>query len=137
LAVPGTSEREARLIARYLIGEEPLPGEIERWQRAVEVRHAALVGPRDERLWALAMRSGWMLGLIDSGLALADAHSPIRHRLLLMLAVLEASPTHVRKFDSPAYPRVSLVFLGLRMAGAALRSAAGVVLVRALELVWR
>jgi hypothetical protein len=130
-------EREASLLARYLIGEEPRPEETGRYALAVTAVALPFERERDRRLWAFAMRSTAALGLVDAGLALTDPHSPVRQRVCLMLAVLEASPAHTRHFLSAAYPRAALLGLGLRMAGAALRSACGIALVRSWGILWR
>jgi hypothetical protein len=129
--------REAGLIARYLLGEAPRPEEAERWAHAVESAAAPLERARDRRLWALGMRSPFWLGLVDAGLALADPHSPVRHRVCLMLAVLEASPAHVRKFESRDEPWSALPALAGRGILAALRSAGGFALVRSWGWLWR
>ena len=130
-------EREASVLARYLIGEEPRPEEAVRYALAIEAAALPLERERDRRLWALAMRTPSALGFVDAGLALTDPYSPVRQRVCLMLAVLEASPAHTRHFLSAAYPRAALLGLGLRMAGAALRSACGLALVRSWGILWR
>jgi hypothetical protein len=136
-APPAGQEREARTLARYLIGEDPRPAEAGRYALAIEAVALPLERERDRRLWALAMRSRTALGLVDAGLALVDPYSPVRQRVCLMLAVLEASPAHTRHFLSAPFPRVALLGLGLRMAGAALRSACGLALVRSWGILWR
>jgi hypothetical protein len=136
-ADPAGREREARRLARYLIGEDPLPGEAARYALALDAAALPLERERDRRLWALAMSSTTALGLVDAGLALVDPYSPVRQRVCLMLAVLEASPAHTRHFLSAPYPRAALLGLGLRMAGAALRSAGGFALVRSWGILWR
>ena len=134
---PPEPARAARLLARYLIGEDPRPEEVGRYALAIEAAGLPLERERDRRLWALAMRSTSALGLVDAGLALTDPYSPVRQRVCLMLAVLEASPAHTRRFLSEPYPRAALLGLGLRMAGAALRSACGLALVRSWGILWR
>ena len=136
-ARPAGVEREARILARYLIGEEPRPEEAGHYALAIESVALPLERERDRRLWALAMRSTTAIGLVDAGLALVDPYSPVRQRVCLMLAVLEASPAHTRHFLSAPYPRVALLGLGLRMAGAALRSACGLALVQSWGILWR
>jgi hypothetical protein len=129
-----TDDRTARAIARQLIGEDPSEAEISRWQRAVAARCAPLERERDRRLWRLIeTRPSW-IGIVDAGLALTDSASPIRHRLYLMLAVLEASPAHTRRFLSRDYPRFTLIALAARMALAAARGVCGAVLVRGFSL---
>lgn len=128
---------DARLVARHLIGEPPSDAEAARWIEAVRRRGVGLERPRDARLWALAMRHPWLIGLVDAGLAFTDPHSPVRHRLLLMLAVLEASKHHCRRFLPAPYPRVALALVAVRGFTAALRAAAGLVLVRTHGVLWR
>jgi len=131
------SEREAQGFARYLIGEPPAPAEIERYRRAVEIRGAEPRTGRDRRLLECMVRHPWTIGPIDAGLALTDPESPVRFRLCLMLAVLEASPAHCRRFLPAPYAKAALLALALRMTGAALRSALGLALVRSWGLLWK
>jgi hypothetical protein len=134
---PGGSaldDRTARAIARQLIGEDPSAAEISRWRSAVTARCAPLERERDRRLWRLIeTRPAW-IGVVDAGLALTDSSSPVRHRLYLMLAVLEASPAHARRFLPRDYPRFTLIALAARMALAAARGVCGAVLVRGFSL---
>jgi hypothetical protein len=101
------------------------------------MRGATPETPRDRRLWAMAMRHRWLLGPTDAGLAWLDPHSPVRHRLVLMLAVLEASPHHHRRFLASPWPRAALIGLGLKAVRAALRVVVGVVWVRGHGVLWR
>jgi hypothetical protein len=130
----GLDDRTARAIARQLIGEDPSGIEIARWRSAVALRAAPLARERDRRLWRLIeTRPAW-IGIVDAGLALTDPGSPVRHRIYLMLAVLEASPAHTRRFLSRDFPRLALLALAGRMALAAVRAACGAVLVRCFAL---
>lgn len=124
-------EDVAQAIARHLIGEEALPAETARWREAVGMHGALIEYERDRRLWAMLMRRPALIGVVDAGLALADPHGPVRHRLFLMLAVLEASPQHTPRFLSQPFSRWALSGLALRMAAAALRATIGLVLVLA------
>ncbi len=134
---PAGSPGAARLIARHLIGEEPTSDEVARWVHALEIAAAPLERARDQRFWMLATRSQLTLGLVDAGLALTDPHSPVRQRIGLMLAILEASPAHVTRFEARARSGVELVALAPRAALAVLRSAAGLALVRSWGVLWR
>jgi hypothetical protein len=127
----------AQAIARHLIGEGARPAEIARWRDAVRAHDAVIARECDRRLWALMKRRPALIGVVDAGLALVDPHGPIRHRLFLMLAVLEASPAHTRRFLSNPYPRLALAGLALRMALAALRSLIGLALVAAYGMRFR
>jgi hypothetical protein len=131
------SEREARSFAHYLIGEPPAPAEIERYRSAVALRGAEPLTERDRRLLERMVRHPWTIGPLDAGLALIDPESPVRFRLCLMLAVLEASPAHCRHFLPAPYPRTALLGLALRMAAATLRAGAGVAMVRTWGVLWK
>lgn len=132
-----TLTREAERFARYLIGESPRPEEVERYCRAVESCGAVPERERDRRLLEAMDRHPWTIGPLDAGLALTDPESVVRHRLCLMLAVLEASPHHCRRFLPAPYPRIVLLGLALRMSGAALRSALGLVMVHSWGVLWK
>jgi hypothetical protein len=132
----GADDALGRRLSRHLIGEEPLPEELARWRSAIELCGAALTRERDRRLWALIRRAPWLTGVVDAGLAWSDPHSPVRHRLCLLLAILEASPHHTRRFLPADYPRIALVALAARMIRAAFRLALGLVLVRTAAAVW-
>jgi hypothetical protein len=54
-----------------------------------------------------------------------------------MLAVLEASPHHHRRFLASPWPRAALIGLGLKAVRAALRVVVGVVWVRGHGVLWR
>ena len=129
---------DARRIARALVGDDPTPEEIERWRRAVEQVAPPLATARDRALWAWARRGAPWTGLVDAGLALVEPWSDVRHRLYLLLAVLEASPSHVDRFEvrdvSAAAAVVEVVLAGAR---GLLRSVLGVAWVLVLRTVAR
>ena len=121
---------DARRIARAILGETPTEDEVTRWLDAVANAALPLSGARDARLWDLARRGGPWTNLVDAGLALLEPYSPVRHRLYLMLAILEASPTHARRFEPRARPALAAVLgLGLRGAWGAARAVLGVAVV--------
>lgn len=129
---------DARRIARGLIGEDPTTEEAARWRRAVELRALPLATPRERMLWAWARRGEPWLGWVDAGLALTDPYSPVRHRLYLMLAVLEASPAHLARFEvRDTGPLAALAEIAGRGLAGALRSTVGLALVTALKALAR
>lgn len=78
-----------------------------------------------------------LAGLVDAGLALSDPYSPVRQRACLMLAVLEASPAHVGRFEARAIPAWGWLALAGRGVVAAARSVAGLLLVRSWGVLWK
>ena len=88
-----------------------------------------LASAREKKLWVLARRGAPWLGFVDAALALVDPYSPVRHRVYLMLAVLEASPAHARRFEpreTPAF--VAALRLGARGTVGLLRTTIGLAL---------
>ena len=83
---------EAQVLSRYLTGKE-IP------ERAVGLYTDALsklglldLGPEGNRLWKRMMQYPYIIGPIDSALALDQPHSPVRKRIYVMLAILETQP---------------------------------------------
>lgn len=83
------------------------------------------------------MRHPWLLGPADAGLAWVDPYSPVRQRILLMLAILEASPHHHRRFLAAPWPRIALLAIAIRSIAAAFRAVFGILWVRAYGTLWR
>ena len=126
----GVSREDARRLARAIVGEDPTPEEAARWIDAVATVGTPLARSRDVALWDLARRGSPWLGWVDAGLALSNPYSPVRHRIYLMLAVLEASPAHARRFEPHESSALAAVLgLGLRGAIGAARAVFGLVVV--------
>jgi hypothetical protein len=132
-----TGDAIAQRAARALVGESATGPEMARWRDALRAHDARLPAARDRALWRLMCGAPWLIGLIDAGLALSEPHSPVRLRLYLMLAVLEASPTHAHRFLPRATGALTLPLLAVRGVIAVLRAACGLALVRVLGLAWR
>ena len=120
-----TSESaEARIFSRYLVGSEAGAALIERY-RAANTRLIRTVSPGDQRLLEMALRRPWVLPCLDSAVAILRPTSALRQKLLLMAAILEATPEHADRFlPRPRGP----VGLGMLLAGAVLRSAVQIAL---------
>lgn len=127
----------SRTLAHALVGEEPTGEEAARFEEAVRLRAPDLETPRDRALWRLLARGPGWASLVDAGLALADPYSPVRHRVCLMLAILEASPHHARHFLPQPWSAATPFALAGTGVLAVLRSAAGLMVVRAHGTLWR
>lgn len=92
-------EREARILGRYLLREEPDSLCVELYAEAMEKRPAAC-DAQDERLLRLALRQPWTLGLLDGALALRKPNSALRQKLFTMIAILETRPAYAARFLS-------------------------------------
>jgi hypothetical protein len=121
---------EAVRLGRYLVGTTPSDELAERYARA----HGRVLRepptPADEAILAFAQTHPWSLPLLDAGTAVVRSAPLLRHKLLVMTAILEATPAHA---DRMLGGRVALPRLVLRLGRAAISSAikmaAGAVLV--------
>ncbi len=102
--------RDAAVLTRYLLGCDPDDRERQLFARAA--RQAPLSSPSEQRQWRFAIRHAGWLPYLDAALARAAPTGAVRHRLLLMLAILEASPRHAAHFlPAPFGPGGVLVLL--------------------------
>jgi hypothetical protein len=123
-----TWRSEAKRFGRYLIGQEPTQVVVDRYVAAMAASHTALSDRDRRRLQFVAGHPAW-LSIVDAGVALLDPGSSLRWRLLVMTAILEATPEHTGEFlpvrRRPWYAlRVALI-----AARAAFRGAIGIVVV--------
>ncbi|HUI08001.1 MAG TPA: NAD-dependent epimerase/dehydratase family protein [Verrucomicrobiae bacterium] len=123
--------REARLFGRYLLGVGPSDELAARYAAANRALLAGeLVGPEV----AYALRHPSALPFLDAACALLNPASLLRKKILIMTAVLEASPAHTDFFLKPPPAPVAML-LGLAWQG--IRAAAKVALGLPLYLVAR
>jgi hypothetical protein len=125
----GALVEEARRFARYVLGREA-PAEL--LHRYVEASRLLFPEPprgRDAAVLAFVRRHPWSLGPLDAASALVHGGGQLRSRLLVMTAILEASPGCADDF-LPANVPAGRLFLGLAALGAraALKAAFGLLL---------
>ena len=101
---------EARLFGRYLAGRVPPPELVARYVAAAGALFDSAVPPAEAAVLRFVHRHAWSLGPLDAASGLLQPGGALRSRLLVMAAVLEASP----EFADAFLPRnVSLArFLG-------------------------
>ena len=78
-----------------------------------------------------------MFGVYDAGIALVNPESLIRRKILIMLAILEASPLHCHKFLPAAYKKTRLFLIGAKAFLSIIKSVIGFVIVKAYSILWR
>jgi hypothetical protein len=122
---------EAARLGRYLVGVAPSDELAERYARA----HEHVLGQpteADEAVLAFAQAHPWSLPLLDAGTALVGSAPLLRQKLLVMTAILEATPEHADRMlaGGTSLPRLVLR-LGRAGAAAAVKMVAGAVLVAA------
>jgi hypothetical protein len=89
---------EARRFGRYLVGREPEEVLVARYVAASKVHFAAPLPPEDAAVVAFAREHAWSVGLLDAAAGLLRPGGPLRNKILLMAAILEASPEHADEF---------------------------------------
>lgn len=97
-------DREARVLARYLVGDVGDPDHRLRYSEAVEKLSLG-----ESRVLRLALRHPVLLGVLDGGCGVVRPNDPLRQRLLVMAAILEATPDHVDAFLPTPRPMVFLL----------------------------
>lgn len=102
--MPDAYRREAVQFSRYLISEDPTPAEVDRYARACE--RFGLGESRADPVLAACMRHSSWVGLLDGACALMEPHHPLRRKLAVLTAILEASPEHVESFLPPSGGRL-------------------------------
>jgi len=97
-ATDGDRAVEARIFARYLVGRDPSPTHIERYVAASRTHFPDPLAPEDAAVLAWVRRHPWTVGPLDAASGLTRPGGALRSRVLLMAAVLEATPEFADDF---------------------------------------
>ena len=124
-------EQEGRLFGRYLVGREPSRELVERYRDANRLLFAATDPRSDAAVIAFARRHPWSIPFLDAAAGILRPGSLLRNKILVMAAVLEASPAFAEEFLPGAVRPVSLALRVLGLGTLAVARAAFGVLVYA------
>jgi hypothetical protein len=102
-------QAEGRIFGRYLGGRLPPPELIDRYVEANRVLRASSVSERDVALVAFVRRHPWTVSYLDAAAGLFARDGLLRSKLLVMAAILEASPAFADEFLPRASGRLALV----------------------------
>lgn len=103
---------EGRMFGRYLVGRVPPVGVVERYVAASRTLFPAPAAP-DATVVAFARRHPWSVGFLDAAAGFLRPGSLLRSKILVMAAILEATPEHADDFlPRPVHP----LRLGLEIA---------------------
>ena len=120
---------EARVFSLYLVGRVPRDALRNRYAEAVRILMPASGNARDEAIVAFARTHPWSVSLLDAACGLVRPRARLREKILVMAAVLEASPDFAEEFLPRSAGRTALL---ARIAGlgclAAVRALGGLLL---------
>jgi hypothetical protein len=91
-------EAEARIFGRYLVGSAPEPALVARYCAASRTLWPSPPKPRDAAVLAFVRQRPWSVGPLDAAAALLDPGGLLRSKVLVMSALLEATPAHADDF---------------------------------------
>lgn len=120
----GDLHAEARIFGRYLGGRVPPPELIDRYVDANRILRpaaaaAGAVPARDAAVLGFIRRHPWSVPYLDAGAGLLDRDGLLRSKLLVMTAILEASPAFAEEFLPRPSGRLSMA-VRLTVLGAVL-----------------
>jgi hypothetical protein len=126
---PSPLELEARVLSRYLVGRVPQGALLSRYGDAIRTLLPEPGSAPDEAVVSFVRRHPWSVSLLDAACGLALPRARLREKILVMAAVLEASPDFAEEFLPRTAGRAALLaqlaWLGCL---AAARALAGLVL---------
>ena len=117
----GTLAHECRVITRYLLGQEPPQDLIQRYIEANSILFTGETSRSDLAVVAFVQRNPWSLPFIDAASALFRPNSLLRNKILVMIAILEATPQFADVFIPEPFSIPQFVW---RMAGYGISSMA-------------
>lgn len=123
---------EAATVGRYLLGRPIDDASVELYVRAVS-RGLAPLDPADQRLFGRAIRHPWLLGFLDGAVSLRQRRGGVRRRLLMMFAILEASPVYCEHFLPQPASRLHVVAVAWAGTRALIKAAVGLLLAKLLR----
>jgi hypothetical protein len=106
--------QECRVITHYLAGQAPSSDLIQRYLEANTALLARIHSPSDQAIVSFVRRNPWALPYLDATLAVVRRDSLLRHKILVMIAILEATPEFVHLF---LHEPVSILRFFWRMTG--------------------
>jgi len=123
------TEREPQTLSKYLVGKECSSEMAQRYTNAVNKINAGL-STSDQSRWNRMLSNVFYLKMVDSGLAVTNPQSPLRKRIFIMLAILEASPDFTESFLPQKRSIFYLIPLGFRAGLSALYLVFGTLFVK-------
>ncbi|HAS43995.1 MAG TPA: hypothetical protein DCS93_26190 [Microscillaceae bacterium] len=115
-------QQEAEILARYLIRKKPTTKVVDLYVKAMQTVTLTYL-PKDYTLLKLIIRKRFLLPYIDAGLGISVPNSVIRHKLLIMSAIVETQPQYASLFLNRKRSKLYWLvvgWVGLRSVGKAM-----------------
>jgi hypothetical protein len=122
-------EREADQIALHVVGRSAGEREKALYSQAMGLLKPGMT-EREKALWESMLRSRRRMAWADAGLALVRPSSVLRRKLLVMVAILEASPDYADQFLPRRCPPREALPVAAAVIRGAFRGMAGVLVVK-------
>ena len=90
-------DKEAQVIATYLLGKKANGQVINLYQQAMQVLELNYIN-KDRKILQLLMKRRYLLPYLDAGLAILRPNSVVRQKILVMSAIIETQPQYASLF---------------------------------------
>lgn len=120
---------EAEIFGAYFLKKKPTAFVVDLYKEANE-KLKIVLDKKEERILKFMLKNRWSVGIIDSGLVFINPKSEVRHKMFIMLAILECQPDYTDLFFTKNQPKAYffyILWVGFR---AFLKAAFGVILVK-------
>jgi len=120
---------EAEIFGAYFLKKKPTAFVIDLYKEANEKLNI-VSDAKDDRILKFMLRNSWSVGMVDSGLVFIKPKSEVRHKMFIMLAILECQPDYTDLFFTKNQSKTYffyVLWVGFR---AFLKAALGVILVK-------
>jgi len=111
-------KQEATVLANYVLPKSKIKDHIANLYAAAVMHQGLPLKKNEKQVFTLMLKFPWLLTFVDSALAIIDPMSAIRHRIFIMLAILEVQPEYTHFFLAQDFKR----YQALRVLGYCLRS---------------
>lgn len=123
--------KEALIFATYLLGEKPTQRVVVLYIQAIQ-NIVFNYHTKDQKFLRLIYKRPFLLPYLDAGLAVIIPTSTVRHKLLLMSAIIETQPNYAHLFlnqKRSAFYLFTIAWVGARSI---LKALVGILLVKML-----
>jgi hypothetical protein len=122
-------DEETKILTQYLVGKKCTSEASIHYAEAVHKLNASFT-TREQKTWDAMLSNRLYLKLVDSGLAISSPQSPLRKRIFIMLAILEASPDYTAYYLPQERSLFYLIPLGFRAGLSAIYLILGTMIVK-------